>query len=623
MFIRDDDNQDERRRFSRRALVVGLAQVGAFGVVAARLNQLQVVEGKRFALLADDNRMNVQMLAPARGRIFARGGEPVAANVPSYRVVVVPALAGDLRRTLLDLSRIVPMSPETRARQLARIRRQPRALAHVVATDLTFEQVAAINLLAPQLPGVQAEIALLRHYGHGVAMAHVVGHVGAPARLGIDDDPVLRLPGMRVGKTGVERALDKELRGHGGLVRQEVDARGRIIRDLATTEPRGGLDVALTLDVAVQTRVMQRVARERRAAVAAIAVETGEVMALASAPGHDANEIVNAGAELARLQGAPDEPLLNRATHGLYPPGSTFKMVTALAGLEAGVLSLKERITCNGTFHLADQSYRCWSRGGHGECDLHRALKESCDVFFYETARRTGIEAIARMGRRLGLGQVYSAGIGPQKSGVLPNADWKRGHLGQPWFQGETLLAGIGQGYVLTTPLQLAVMTARIATGRALEPVMARPASDRSTRSFETMGLGSAHLDAVRRGMYSVVNESGGTGHNAQLDDDDARGKVAGKTGTSQINRASTDRSQADLKWEERDHALFVAYVPADRPRYAVAAVIEHGGGGGAAAAPLAKDVIEILLDLDPASRAPAVPGGDRREEASRRGSAG
>lgn len=609
MFIRDENDRDERGRFSRRALLLGAAQIGGFSLLGWRLHQLQVVEGRRFALLADDNRINVQMLPPERGRILARGGEVVGFNVPHFRIVLVPALTSEPRNVLLRLSRILTLSAEERERLLARMRGQPKALPLVIASGVSYEQIAEINLLAPQLPGVRAEVSTRRQYRHGAVLGHALGHVGAPERIGLDDDPVLRLPDIRVGKSGVELAFDAHLRGHGGILRQEVDARGRIVRNLSESEPRKGADVVLSLDVAVQTRLMQRLARERRAAVVAIAVESGEVVALGSVPAYDPNDILAAGSALAKLQASQDDPLVNRAMQGLYPPGSTFKMVTALAGLASGVITPKERIECDGSVKLADQTFRCWKRGGHGDCDLHRGLRESCDVYFYETARRIGIDGIARMGRLLGLGEAYPGSIGPQRAGVMPDADWKRGRFGKPWFQGETLLAGIGQGYVLTTPLQLAVMTARLATGRAVMPILARGAHTNPPAEFSLLSISRAHLDVVRRAMVAVVNEGGGTGHNAQLDDGGEGRTVAGKTGTSQVTRAFTDRSQSDLKWEERDHALFVAYVPADKPRYAVAAVIEHGGGGGAAAAPLAKDVMEILLEANPAGT-PFGPGG-------------
>jgi penicillin-binding protein 2 len=276
-------------------------------------------------------------------------------------------------------------------------------------------------------------------------------------------------------------------------------------------------------------------------------------------------------------------------------------MVTLLAALEAGVVTARDRITCEGRYEYANHIYRCWNKAGHGPCDLHRALRESCDVYFYDIARRTGIDAIARMARRLGLGQTYDCGIALQRAGVVPDADWKRMRLGRPWLGGETVLAGIGQGYVLTTPLQLAVMTARLATGRSISPTLVRR-QDENVAGFPALpDLRPEWLDAIRRAMHAVVHEDGGTGSSARLEDANVR--MAGKTGTSQVSRASTMKSQSELRWEERDHALFVAYAPANAPRYAIAAIVEHAGSGGQVAAPLVRDVMADLIKRDPGSR--------------------
>ena len=321
---------------------------------------------------------------------------------------------------------------------------------------------------------------------------------------------------------------------------------------------------------------------------------------MASTPSFDPAEVSDGTSEdtWARLAQAEDKPLLNRAIGGQYPPGSTFKMVTALAGLHMGAISVSDQVTCNGHFELAGQKYRCWKRSGHGTVGLHEALRESCDVYFFEVARRLGIDAIADMARLLGLGQVYNCGLPQQRAGLVADPDWKRGRWNAGWLGGETVLAGIGQGYMLASPLQLAVMIARVATGRAVDPTVIKYSTNPRAGAFAELGLEEAKLAAVRRGLFAVVNEEGGTGANAALGEGQPR--VAGKTGTSQVHSRSADSAADDLPWGQRDHALFVAYVPADAPRYAVAAVVEHGGGGGAVAAPLVRDVIEAVLEIDP-----------------------
>ena len=607
MFGSNLDDDDQREKFSRRAALVGLAQVAGFGAVATKLYQLQVMQGSLYAPMADENRINVQLIAPVRGRIFDRFGRLLAGNDEGFRAVLVPSLAGNVRQVLERLSRVIPITPDDLDKLAARARRQQPNVPLIVANELTFEQISSIGLLAPQMPGVQIEAAATRRYFAGETVAHVVGHVGNVERVSIDDDPMLRLPGLRVGRTGVERGLDERLRGRSGAIKYEVDARGRIVRTLSETEPTKGDDIAVTIDTELQRVVGERLSRERRASAVVIDTQAGDIVAMVSVPTHDPGDIVKGASAKtwAKLTEGGNEPMLNRAIRGLYPPGSTFKMVTALAALEAGVIDLKSRVDCSGQTELGGQVFRCWKRSGHGACDFHRGLRESCDCYFYEIARRVGIDAIAAMGRRLGFGQIFDTGLALQKPGVMPDAAWKRGRYNKSWLGGETLLAGIGQGYVLTTPLQLAVMTARIATGRAIVPLFVRPAAGSAPLEIEALDIKPALLEAVRKAMTAVVNEDGGTGSSARLDE--GKIQVAGKTGTAQVSRASADRNGQELRWEQRDHALFVAYVPAVRPRYAVAVVVEHGGGGGATAGPVVRDIIAEVLARDPAAK-PSYP---------------
>ncbi len=614
--LEDEEPKVIHARFSRRAALLGLGQLGLFGALGMRLHQLQVIDGNRYALLADENRISTEILAPERGRILGRTGEVLAANTEGYRAVIVPALARDLRAVLARFSQIVPLSFDEIERIAVRARRQPPNLAIALVSDITWERVAEINLHAPLLPGVRTELAGQRQYIAGAHMGHILGYVGAVERRAMNDNPVLRLPGMKIGRAGIERGMEDALRGQSGSVTSEVDARGRVLRIIDTLEPKPGRDVRLTIDTGLQALVMEQLAKHRRASSVVIGVATGEVLALASSPGFDANVVARAGEsqEWARLQSAPDDPLNSRALRGTYPPGSTFKMVTALAGLEAGKIDLKERLPCEGRFEYYGQTYRCWRRSGHESCDLHKALRESCDCYFYEVARRTGIEAIAVMARKLGLGVVHDGGIAGAKAGLIPDHDWKRGRFGRGWLGGETILAGIGQGYVLATPLQLAVMTARLASGLDVSPTFVAEAETRPA----TLQMNAAHVQAVRRGMIAVVNEDGGTGARASGEAGDYL--LAGKTGTSQVSAQSRDSRQSDLPWNKRDHALFVAYAPVSAPRYAVATIIEHGGGGGAVAAPATRDIMDLVMARDPLQK---TTSSTKTGAAGRTGSAG
>ncbi len=606
MFVQDESDEVQHGKFSRRTVLLGAAQVLGLGAATARLYQLQVLDQSSYAKLSEQNRNTVQMLAPLRGQIVDRFGTVLAANTDQFQAVLVRSLAPDMGGVLRDLSMLIPLSRQTQDRIIRRALRQSPNLPVMITRDLNWEQFAQINLRAPRLPGIQTRKAGRRQYFHGDAVGLVVGYVGAVQRFALDDDPLLRLPGMSVGKSGVERAMEKRLRGVGGRKRLEVDAHGRIIREQDKTQPEAGRDVVLTIDTQLQRRVMQRLASEKRAAAVVIDVVTGEVVVMASVPSFDPQQIAKGitSPQWRKLRRRRGDPFINRAIAGQYPPGSTFKLVTALAALEAGLVKLDEKVQCPGHYTLAGHKFRCWRRAGHGAVDLHRALRESCDVYFYDMANRLGIRAIGAMAKRLGFAQSYDMGIAAQARGLIPDPEWKFGRFNKSWYGGETILAGIGQGYVLATPLQMAVMVARVASGRRVQPTLLRPEQGTSVAEFQPLDIAPKWLQAVRGGLIGAVNEPGGTGRRARLPLGEAL--IAGKTGTSQVSRRSSRRSGARLAWKYRDHALFVGYFPADAPRYAVSVVVEHGGGGGSVAAPLMRDITGFLLEADPAAR-PAI----------------
>jgi penicillin-binding protein 2 len=602
MFLHDSDPDHSRRRFTRRAVLLGGLQGLGFALLAGRLYQLQVMDGRLYAPLAEDNRITTQVLAPTRGRIFDRSGRPLADNAEIYQAQVIPALTANMEQVLAAFAQIIPLSPDRRAEMIAAAKSQSRHTPVILATNLTWQQLARINLHAPNLPGVDTLIVGRRRYHGGTAMGHVVGYTGAVERFALDDDPAMRLPGIAIGKSGLEAGLDAALHGEAGLVRREVDARGRVIRELERRDPRPGKDVFVTIDSEVQGAIRHRLKDFRRAAATVVDVQTGEIAAMVSVPGYDPAPFAEGitTQQWRALTQSRDDPLIDRTLQGQYPPGSTFKMVTALAGLEAGVIKPDERIDCAGAIELAGQQFRCWHRSGHGPCDLHRGLRESCDVYFYELARRVGISRIAACGQILGLGQTFDIGLGAQKAGLLPDPEWKRGALGRPWYDGETLLAGIGQGYVLATPLQLAVMMARLATGRIVSPSLVR-FGEEPVRAFPSLALQDAHLEAMRRAMLAVVYERSGTGRQAFPGVEGVT--IMGKTGTSQVTRLSGFRQHDELQWHHRDHALFVGCISDKRPRYAASLIVEHGGSGGQTAAPLVRDILLDVYRADPAAR--------------------
>jgi penicillin-binding protein 2 len=599
---RDDKARDDalklRRRFSRRAVLVGGAQAGMFGLLLWRLRQLQILDNSEYRLLSDENRMTMQLVAPARGSIYDRIGRVVAEDKENFRIIVVPAFCKDLKATLAAVSHVVPISAADIDRVMRAARRQSGYFPVLVTEGLTWRQFTLLSVLAPQLPGVRTDRATYRHYSHASSMAHVIGYVGMADKGEVDEDPMMRVPGFRTGKSGIEKSFDPDLRGQPGTIKYEVDAHGRVVRELGATPSVRGKDMVLTIDQELQAIALKRIEGLRVASIVVLDAVTGAILVMASYPTFDPNN-VSFRVDLDRwraLTRDKDHPLENRALRGVYPPGSTFKVVTALAGLEAGVITAEERMTCPGAYMFGRHRFRCWKRHGGG-IDVHQAIKQSCDVFFYETVKRAGIDRLAVTSRALGLGKIHDLGLVGQKKGIIPDVAWKRAALHQPWYPGETISCGIGQGYVATTPLQLAVMTARIATGRAVSPHLIAGAGSEAEPPL--LSMDPVHLELVRAGMVAVVNEPGGTAVRSKLTIPDVQ--MAGKTGTSQVISA---KNRGFLKgWDGETHALFIAFAPVGAPRYAAACVVEHGGGGSRAAAPVVKDVMTEVLLHDPAGR--------------------
>lgn len=604
---------DRLRCFSRRALFVGGAQVALFGALAARLYYLQVEKSDEFRLLAEDNRVNQRLIIPPRGRIFDRRGRPVANNVPTYRVRVVREQAGDVRKVLEALARIVPVAPP-RIEEIAQAARLLRPFVPIsIREDLTWEEVSRIAIHSPDLPGIILDSGLLRGYPHGDVLAHILGYVGPVNRLEQEreTDPLLQLPDFRIGKSGIERAYDRELRGRSGLSQVEVNAVGREIREISRRDGEPGADLRLSLDIELQRYCFERLTNEIAACAVVVDVHTGAVLAMASVPSYDPSSFTNGlRADIwKQLRDDPRHPLVNKCIRGQYPPGSTFKMVTALAALEGGVATHTSEVFCPGFMSLGNSRFHCWKEHGHGRVGLVQALEQSCDVYFYEMARRVGVDAIATTARRLGLGEALGVDLPGERPGLIPTRAWKQEALRQPWQKGETLVCGIGQGFVLATPLQLAVMTARLCNGgRAVRPWFARrdtgPDGGNPRAPAPSIGIKPEYLDWTLRGMHAVVHGGRGTARAAALPI--AGVEMGGKTGTSQVRRISkAERAvgahkRKDRPWEDKDHALFVCYAPYTEPRYAVVVVVEHGESGAKAAAPIARDIMTKALQLDP-----------------------
>jgi penicillin-binding protein 2 len=598
---------DPAPRITRRGLMLLGVQAGVIGALGWRMRDLQIVQNAHFHLLAEENRVNIRLLPPARGLITDRNGRLLAGNRQNYRVVMVREQVREPEVILDRLGALIDLPADKRERALKEMANRSAFVPVVVAEHLTWDDVARIAANAPILPGVIPEVGLSRFYPDGYATAHVVGYVGPVSESDLAKlempDPLLQIPRFQIGKTGVEQRLEEALRGEAGHQRIEVSAAGRVMRELGRTEGKAGRDIRLTLDQGLQDYAMERMRGESAASVV-IDVTSGDIAAIASSPGFDPASFVFGitSGDWGKLLNDDHRPLSNKTVSGVYPPGSTFKICVALAALEAGVCSPRDTVYCPGFAQLGRRRFHCWKRGGHGTVDLRRSLAHSCDVYYYEMARRVGADAISAMARRLGMGIAHDLPLPAISEGLMPDRAWKQENRGEPWTPGDSYNYGIGQGFTLASPLHLALMTARVATGLSVTPRLVKSIGgvEQPIHPLEPLGIDPAHLEAVRDGMYTVSNVPGGTAFRSRIADEAM--EMAGKTGTSQVRiitaaeRAAGVTKNEQLPWNRRDHALFVAYAPYHAPRYAIAQIVEHGGGGSAVAAPIARDILMWAL---------------------------
>lgn len=566
--------------FSRRAVALGLGQ-GAIGLVlAGRMAWLSIAENEHYRLLAESNRVNLTLIPPRRGWLIDRHGAPIAANRTDFRVDIIPDRLRGHDQVLPLLAQILSLSTD----EVARIRLDIKSAAGFqpvqVADNLDWERFAAVSVRLPELPGVAPTRGYARHYPAGAAVAHLTGYVGAASaeQYRATKDPLLVTPGFKVGKDGLEKTLEGELRGVAGAKRVEVTAHGKLVRELANRPDQPGAARRLTIDAGLQEYAARRLGTNSGSAVV-LDCHSGEVLAMVSVPAYDPNSFSGGIShfEWQMLSADDHVPLMNKVLQGLYPPGSTVKPMNALA-LQAAGVDPTARINCSGALRVGSGVFHCHKRRGHGAVDMKTAVMQSCDIYFYEMARRLGYDRIAPVARMLGLGQKFDVPFASQRYGTVPDAAWKLKKYKEQWTVADSLNASIGQGYVLANPLQLAVMAARLASGKQINPVLLM---GKVRRNVPALGADPAHLALVRDAMYGVVNQ-GGTGGAARLQVPGI--SLAAKTGTAQVRRiTAAERASGVLKngqlpFKLRDHALFVCFAPADQPRYAAAIVLEHNG---------------------------------------------
>ena len=603
MRLNPKELEETQRLTTRRGLVVGGLQLAFMGMLGFRMRQMQIEEADQYRLLAEENRINVRLIAPPRGIIYDRNGVIIADNSQNYRIVIVREDAGDVDEVIAKLRAIVTLDETELQRALKEMYRRSPFVPVTLADRLSWEDFSRVAVNSPALPGITPEVGLSRFYPMKGDFAHVIGYVGPVSDYDLeqieDPDPLLQIPKFQIGKVGVEKKLEEDLRGAAGNSRIEINAAGRVMRELERDPGIAGKDLQLTVDARLQNFVQERL-RGESAACVVMDCENGDLLALGSAPAFDPNLFVRgiSSSDYGVLTQDKYVPLRNKTVQGTYPPGSTYKMIVALAALEAGVVGYGETVWCPGFYQLGRRRFHCWKRGGHGWMNLEDSLVQSCDCYYYDISQRVGIDKISAMANKLGCGIRHDIPMSAVSEGLAPTQQWKQVRRGEPWRVGDTLNASIGQGFTLSSPLQLAVYAARMASGKALVPRLVKTlgGEDQGADEVPDLDINPSHLRAIRQAMYNVSNGRRGTARRSRVV---AEGlELAGKTGTSQVrNITAAERAQGvwkneDLPWERRDHALFVAFAPYDNPKYAISVVVEHGGGGSKAAAPVARDIL-------------------------------
>lgn len=580
-----------RNSFERRAVILGGLQASIGTLLAVRMGWIALAQNEKYATEAESNRVNLTLTPPRRGLILDRNGAELASNRGDFRVDIIPDRLVDDDRTLAVLGRLLKLSA-VQLRDLKDKLEKSHGFQPVeVAAGLTSDEVAGVTVRLPDLPGVIAQRSYSRFYPTGPSVGHLIGYVGAASAKEYEEErnPLLVTPGFKIGKDGLEKHFETTLRGVPGARRTEVTASGRVVRDLETRDDVPGKPLKLTINGPLQDYASRRIGIESGAVVVMDCLN-GDLLAMASMPSFDPNSFSDGIGRVEWKMLSEDDhvPLRNKVLRGLFPPGSTVKPMVALAFLEAG-LDPHDSVSCGGGLRVGNRVFHCWNRRGHGRVDMAKGIYQSCDVYFYHFAQKIGMDKIAAMARRLGLGQEFELPVAGQSYGTVPDPAWKLRKYDKPWAIFDTVNATIGQGYMLVNPLQQAVMAARIASGLELQP---RLVFDPRAPQVKSLGINKEHLDFVHQAMSDVVNGPGTAGR-ARLPVPDVL--LAGKTGTAQVVGLNIGNGKGGL-WKHRDHGHFICFAPADKPRYACAVVVQHGGGSGAAY-PIARDVMTYLFD--------------------------
>ena len=591
---------------NRRLFIITAAKVLVFVGLSTRLYSLQVKDKKKYLTLSDKNRIRESKLPPVRGNFLDFFGNTIAGNNEVYQLHLIPEQVEDFRYVALRLKQILNLS-ERKFQKLLKKKNEVKPWDTIVVSDnLNWEQFSRVNNYLYELTGVKSVLSISRIYPYNEDFTHVLGYVSQANEKDIAENNEIKerfVPGLRVGKTGLEKAFEKELLGVNDIQRFEVNAYGKKINQIELQKGTKGKDIKLTIDKEVQNFCTELL-KDKAGSISVMDIYTGEIIAMQSSPSFDPNLFlfgINQD-DWQLIRNNPLKPLVNKTISGKYSPGSTIKPIVALSALENGIVDTKFTVKCNGKTEMYGQTYHCWKKKGHGFVDLNNAMKQSCDTYFYEIARRLGVDRLSETAYKFGLGErVFDNLFFNEKKGLVPNTEWKRNALGKGWLLGETIITGIGQGYIQTTPIQLCLMTAQIANGGyKIYPKITTDQNNNEFDKFEPLFKNQRNIKIVQRSIYSSTNEVMGTSYSSRINDPKYR--FAGKTGTAQVKRITEEERELELKtseipYEQRDHALYVAFGPYENPRYAMSIVIEHGGSGSSTAAPIAKKLFKLVID--------------------------
>ncbi len=609
--ISQSDNVVKLNSINRRMFILATAKVIILGGIVSRLFFLQIKENKKYLTLSDKNRIREWKLPPVRGNFTDFFGNTIAGNFEAYQLHLIPEQVENFRYTINRIKNILDLSDKQFTKILKKQKEIKPWETLIVADNLSWENFSKINNNLYDLNGVKPIISISRNYPYKENYTHILGYVSQANESDISTNEVIKekfVQGLKVGKIGLEKSFEDDLIGSNSIERYEVNAYGRRISQLAYQQGDQGKTIKLTVDTEIQ-KLANELLIGKAGSICVMDIFTGDIIAMHSSPSFDPNKFVFGISQddWQLIRNNPMKPLLNKTLSGNYSPGSTIKPIVALSALENEIVSQKFTVICKGHKHpleLYGQTYHCWKKEGHGYMNMREAMKQSCDTYFYEVSRRLGVDKLSETAKKFGLGKkVFGNLFGNEKNGLIPNTEWKKNALGRNWLLGETIITGIGQGYIQTTPIQLCLMTAQIANGgHKIYPklVLNQKNKDEEKDKFVSLVKNPKNINIIQDAMFSSTNEVRGTSYRSRIDD--TKYQFAGKTGTAQVKRITETDRELDLKtseiaYEERDHALYVAFGPYKNPRYAISILIEHGGSGGSVAAPLAKKLFKKIID--------------------------